>query len=118
ATYDSETVARSKRREEEINKATILGQSNLIPKINERFDAEEKLAQKQFDFEVNGYKWTEEQKLDYTYETNSLRLVAEGKLSEDQRKVALDGLELQKQQELELIELAREKQLLEAKSSY
>ncbi|MDT1862474.1 hypothetical protein FPK50_23840, partial [Acinetobacter baumannii] len=89
---------------------TILGQSNLIPKINERFDAEEKLAQKQFDFEVNGYKWTEEQKLDYTYETNSLRLVAEGKLSEDQRKVALDGLELQKQQELELIELAREKQ--------
>ncbi|MCZ3342361.1 phage tail tape measure protein, partial [Acinetobacter baumannii] len=79
ATYDSETVARSKRREEEINKATILGQSNLIPKINERFDAEDKLAQKQFDFEVNGYKWTEEQKLDYTYETNSLRLVAEGK---------------------------------------
>ncbi|EPN7519084.1 tape measure protein, partial [Acinetobacter baumannii] len=64
ATYDSETVARSKKREEEINKATILGQSNLIPKINERYDAEDKLAQKQFDFEVNGYKWTEEQKLD------------------------------------------------------
>ncbi len=37
ATYDSETVARSKKREEEINKATILGQSNLIPKINERY---------------------------------------------------------------------------------
>ncbi len=118
ATYDSETVARSKKREEEINKATILGQLKLIPKINERFDAEEKLAQKQFDFEVNGYKWTEEQKLDYTYETNSLRLVAEGKLSEDQRKVALDGLEQQKQQELELIQSTREKQLLEAKSSY
>ncbi|EPW7063920.1 transglycosylase SLT domain-containing protein, partial [Acinetobacter baumannii] len=117
-TYDSEAVARSKRREEEINKATLLGQMDLLPKIKERFDAEEKLAQKQFDFEVNGYKWTEEQKLDYTYETNSLRLVAEGKLSEDQRQVALDGLKLQKQQELELIELARKKQLLEAKSSY
>ncbi|MEW7129193.1 tape measure protein [Acinetobacter baumannii] len=117
ATYDSETVARSKRREEEINKATILGQSNLIPKINERFDAEEKLAQKQFDFEVNGYKWTEEQKLDYTYETNSLRLVAEGKLSEDQRKVALDGLELQKQQELGLLKLAQEQRLFQARLS-
>ncbi|HGY3247351.1 TPA: hypothetical protein ACNVU8_003719, partial [Acinetobacter baumannii] len=114
ATYDSETVARSKKREEEINKATILGQSNLIPKINERFDAEEKLAQKQFDFEVNGYKWTEEQKLDYTYETNSLRLVAEGKLSEDQRKVALGGLELQKQQELGLLKLAQEQRLFQA----
>ncbi|HHL2868148.1 TPA: phage tail protein, partial [Acinetobacter baumannii] len=115
ATYDSETVARSKKREEEINKATILGQSNLIPKINERYDAEDKLSQKQFDFEVNGYKWTEEQKLDYTYETNSLRLVAEGKLSEDQRKVALDGLKLQKQQELGLLKLAQEQRLFQAK---
>ncbi|WP_228156273.1 tape measure protein, partial [Acinetobacter baumannii] len=115
AIYDSETVARSKKREEEINKATILGQSNLIPKINERYDAEDKLAQKQFDFEVNGYKWTEEQKLDYTYETNSLRLVAEGKLSEDQRKVALDGLKLQKQQELGLLKLAQEQRLFQAK---
>ncbi|MGS5595101.1 tape measure protein, partial [Acinetobacter baumannii] len=74
-----------------------------------------KLAQKQFDFEVNGYKWTEEQKLDYTYETNSLRLVAEGKLSEDQRKVALDGLKLQKQQELGLLKLAQEQRLFQAK---
>ncbi|EPW3860389.1 tape measure protein, partial [Acinetobacter baumannii] len=114
ATYDSETVARSKKREEEINKATILGQSNLIPKINERYDAEDKLSQKQFDFEVNGYKWTEEQKLDYTYETNSLRLVAEGKLSEDQRKVVLDGLKLQKQQELGLLKLAQEQRLFQA----
>ncbi|EOE0038685.1 tape measure protein [Acinetobacter baumannii] len=117
ATYDSETVARSKKREEEINKATILGQSNLIPKINERYDAEDKLAQKQFDFEVNGYKWTEKQKLEYTYEINSLRLVAEGKLSEDQRKVALDGLELQKQQELGLLKLAQEQRLFQARLS-
>ncbi|MGS5761978.1 tape measure protein, partial [Acinetobacter baumannii] len=102
------------KREEEINKATILGQSNLIPKINERYDAEDKLAQKQFDFEVNGYKWTEKQKLEYTYEINSLRLVAEGKLSEDQRKVALDGLELQKQQELGLLKLAQEQRLFQA----
>lgn len=104
----------AKKREEEINKATILGQSNLIPKINERYDAEDKLAQKQFDFEVNGYKWTEKQKLEYTYETNSLRLVAEGKLSEDQRKVALGGLELQKQQELGLLKLAQEQRLFQA----
>ncbi|AWO15078.1 tape measure protein [Acinetobacter baumannii] len=117
ATYDSETVARSKKREEEINKATILGQSNLIPKINERYDAEDKLAQKQFDFEVNGYKWTEKQKLEYTYETNSLRLVAEGKRSEDQRKVALGGLELQKQQELGLLKLAQEQRLFQARLS-
>ncbi|HEE5775084.1 TPA: tape measure protein [Acinetobacter baumannii] len=117
ATYDSETVARSKRREEEINKATILGQSNLIPKIKERFNAEDKLAQKQFDFEVNGYKWTEEQKLDYTYETNSLRLVAEGKLTEEQRKIAIDSFKLQQQQELGLLKLAQEQRLFQAKQA-
>ncbi|OTU42670.1 tape measure protein [Acinetobacter nosocomialis] len=115
ATYDSETVARSKKREEEINKATILGQSNLIPKIKERFDAQDQLAQKQFDFEVNGYKWTEEQKLDYTYETNSLRLVAEGKLTEEQRKIAIDSFKLQQQQELGLLKLAQEQRLFQAK---
>ncbi|SUU45899.1 Phage-related minor tail protein [Acinetobacter baumannii] len=107
AAYDSETVARSKKREEEINKATILGQSNLIPKINERYDAEDKLAQKQFDFEVNGYKWTEEQKLEYTKETSALRLVAEGKLSKEQLDIAKEGLDQQYQHELELINLTK-----------
>ncbi len=116
-TYDSESVLRNKQREDEINKATVLGQLKLIPKINERFDAEDKLAQKQFDFEVNGYKWTEEQKLEYTYETNSLRLVAEGKLSEDQRKIALNSLKLQKQQELALVQLAQEQRAFQARLS-
>ncbi|MFC2838458.1 tape measure protein, partial [Acinetobacter baumannii] len=39
---------------------------------------------------------------------------AEGKLSEDQRKVALDGLKLQKQQELGLLKLAQEQRLFQA----
>ncbi|KRI55801.1 phage tail tape measure protein [Acinetobacter baumannii] len=116
--YEEEQAKRTKARNEEINLAQQTGQTALIPKIKERYKAQDELAKLQQDFEVNGYKWTEEQKLDYTYETNSLRLVAEGKLSEDQRKVALDGLEQQKQQELELIQSTREKQLLEAKSSY
>ena len=115
ASYDSDSVARSKKVEEEINKATILGQTDLIPKINERYDAEDKLAQKQFDFEVNGYKWTEEQKLDYTYETNSLRLVAEGKLTEERRKIAIDSFKLQQQQELGLLKLAQEQRLFQAR---
>ena len=107
ASYDSDSVARSKKVEEEINKATILGQTDLIPKINERYDAEDKLAQKQFDFEVNGYKWTEEEKLEYTKETSALRLVAEGKLSKEQLDIAKEGLDQQYQHELELIKLTK-----------
>ncbi|HDZ1841248.1 TPA: transglycosylase SLT domain-containing protein, partial [Acinetobacter baumannii] len=113
--YEEEQAKRTKARNEEINLAQQTGQTALIPKIKERYKAQDELAKLQQDFEVNGYKWTEEQKLDYTYETNSLRLVAEGKLSEDQRKVALDGLKLQKQQELGLLKLAQEQRLFQAK---
>ncbi len=112
--YDSETVLRNKQREEEINQATILGQTQLIPKIKERYDAQEQLAQKQFDFETNGYEWTEAKKLKYTYETNGLKLVAEGKLTEEQRKIAIDSFTLQQQQELGLLKLAQEQRLFQA----
>ncbi|OCZ24025.1 phage tail tape measure protein, partial [Acinetobacter pittii] len=113
--YEEEQAKRTKARNEEINLAQQTGQTALIPKIKERYKAQDELAKLQQDFEVNGYKWTEEEKLDYTYKTNSLRLVAEGKLSEDQRKVALDGLKLQKQQELGLLKLAQEQRLFQAK---
>ncbi|EPQ7331409.1 transglycosylase SLT domain-containing protein, partial [Acinetobacter baumannii] len=113
--YEEEQAKRTKARNEEINLAQQTGQTALIPKIKERYKAQDELAKLQQDFEVNGYKWTEKQKLEYTYETNSLRLVAEGKLSEDQRKVALGGLELQKQQELGLLKLAQEQRLFQAK---
>ncbi len=113
--YESEQAKRTKARNEEINLAQQTGQANLIPKIKERFDAEDQLAQKQFDFEVNGHEWTEKQKLEHTYETNSLRLVAEGKLTEEQRKIAIDSFKLQQQQELGLLKLAQEQRLFQAK---
>ncbi|MGQ0788060.1 tape measure protein [Acinetobacter baumannii] len=105
--YESEQAKRTKARNEEINLAQQTGQANLIPKIKERFDAQDQLAQKQFDFEVNGYKWTEEQKLEYTKETSALRLVAEGKLSKEQLDIAKEGLDQQYQHELELINLTK-----------
>lgn len=112
--YESEQAKRTKARNEEINLALQTGQANLIPKIKERFDAEDQLAQKQFDFEVNGHEWTEKQKLEHTYETNSLRLVAEGKLTEEQRKIAIDSFKLQMKQEIALSELAKEQRLFQA----
>ncbi|MDH2607144.1 tape measure protein [Acinetobacter baumannii] len=112
--YEREQAKRTKARNEEINLALQTGQANLIPKIKERFDAEDQLAQKQFDFEVNGHEWTEKQKLEHTYETNSLRLVAEGKLTDEQRKIAIDSFKLQMKQEIALSELAKEQRLFQA----
>uniref|UniRef100_UPI000810A613 tape measure protein n=1 Tax=Acinetobacter baumannii TaxID=470 RepID=UPI000810A613 len=105
--YEEEQAKRTKARNEEINLAQQTGQTALIPKIKERYKAQDELAKLQQDFEVNGYKWTEEQKLEYTYETNSLRLVAEGKLSKEQLDIAKEGLDQQYQHELELINLTK-----------
>lgn len=111
--YDTEAVARSKAREEEILQATILSQNDLIPKIKERYDAEDKLAKLQQEFDVEGHKWTEERKLQYTYETNVLRLTAEGKFSEDQKKIFEKGLKDQYEQEQGLLMLARETRIFQ-----
>nr|WP_314523811.1 tape measure protein [uncultured Acinetobacter sp.] len=88
AQFDTETLARSKARDEQIEKATVLGQEQLIPEIKLRYEAQEKIAKLQLDNELNGYKWTEEQKLEFTKQINILRLDAEGKLSEDQKAIA------------------------------
>lgn len=95
AKYDTEAIQRSKARDEEITQATILGQTELLPKIKERYDAQDKLAQLQIDEDLNSYKWTENQKLVYTYQTNKLRLDAEGKLSDDVKELAKKTLDEQ-----------------------
>ncbi|OTL72785.1 phage tail protein [Acinetobacter pittii] len=105
--YEEEQAKRTKARNEEINLAQQTGQTALIPKIKERYKAQDELAKLQQDFEVNGYKWTEEQKLEYTKETSALRLVAEGKLSKEQLDIAKEGLDQQYQHELELINLTK-----------
>ncbi|MFB5706609.1 tape measure protein [Acinetobacter radioresistens] len=112
--YDTEAVARSKARDEEILQATILSQNDLIPKIKERYDAEDKLAKLQQEFDIEGHKWTEERKLQYTYDTNVLRLTAEGKFSEDQKKIFEKALKEQYEQEKAFVVLAREQRIFEA----
>ncbi len=51
--------------------------------LTTRFEAQKKLNNLQQDYELNGYKYTESQKLQYTYDTNVLRLDAEGKYSDE-----------------------------------
>ncbi|WP_312308323.1 tape measure protein [Acinetobacter variabilis] len=111
--YDTEAVARSKARDEEILQATILSQNDLIPKIKERYDAEDKLAKLQQEFDVEGHKWTEERKLQYTYDTNVLRLTAEGRFSEDQKKIFEKALKEQYEQEKAFVVLARETRIFQ-----
>lgn len=116
--YDTEAITRGKVRDEEILQANILGQTALIPKIKERYDAEDKLAKLQQEFDVEGHKWTEERKLQYTYDTNVLRLTAEGNFSEDQKKIFEKGLKDQHEQELGYIKLAKEQRMFQMREQF
>lgn len=63
--------------------------------LTTRFEAQKKLNDLQQEYELNGYKYTESQKLQYTYDANVLRLDAEGKYSEESKakyKAALKQL--------------------------
>ncbi|MEJ5137722.1 MULTISPECIES: tape measure protein [Acinetobacter] len=63
--------------------------------LTTRFEAQKKLNDLQQDYDLNGYKYTESQKLQYTYDANVLRLDAEGKYSEESKakyKAALKQL--------------------------
>lgn len=74
--------------------------------LTSRFEAQKKLNTLQQGYELNGYKYTESQKLQYTYDTNVLKLDAEGKYSD---KVKAEYIKAYK--ELYSLELTAYKQL-------
>lgn len=113
--YESEQAQRSKARDEEILLAQQSNQAELIPKIKERYDAQDKLAKLQQDYELNGYKYTEDQKLIYQRDSAKEQLDAEGKYSDDVkalRKKAYDDLY---DYEIKKTKLVRESALFEHK---
>ena len=86
--------------------------------LTTRFEAQKKLNDLQQDYELNGYKYTEDQKLIYQRDSAKEQLDAEGKYSDEVktlRKKAYDDLY---DYELAKSKLVREQQLLQSKEFY
>ncbi|MDN5648845.1 MAG: tape measure protein [Acinetobacter sp.] len=115
AKYDTEAITRSKAREEAINEATVLGQLDLIPKIKERYNAQDKLAKLQQDYELNGYKYTEDQKLIYQRDSAKEQLDAEGKYSDEVKALHKKSIDDLYDYEIKKTKLVRESALFEHK---
>lgn len=115
AKYDTEAIQRSKARDEEITQATILGQTQLLPKIKERYDAQDKLAKLQQDYELNGYKYTEDQKLIYQRDSAKEQLDAEGKYSDEVKTLYKKSIDDLYDYEIKKTKLVRESALFEHK---
>jgi tape measure domain-containing protein len=118
AKYDTEAITRSKAREEAINEATVLGQLDLLPKIKERYDAQDKLAKLQQDYELNGYKYTEERKLIYQRDSAKLQLDAEGKYGDEVKALHKKSIDDLYNYEVVKSKLAKDQRLLQATEFY
>ena len=116
--YSNADVLRSKRRISEIADAEKLGQQDLIPQINARYNAQDKIAKLQLDAELNAYKWTEEQKLQNTHDLNVQRLTADGQYSEQQKELVKKALDEQLAYEMNEIDTARQYQIFYAEQAY
>ncbi|MFW1829100.1 tape measure protein [Acinetobacter sp. ULE_I092] len=118
AKYDTEAIQRSKARDEEITQATILGQTQLLPKIKERYNAQDKLAKLQQDYELNGYKYTEDQKLIYQRDSAKEQLDAEGKYSDEVKALHKKSIDDLYDYEVVKSKLAKDQRLLQATEFY
>lgn len=115
--YESEQAKRTKARNEEINLAQQTGQADLIPKIKERYAAQDEISRLQLDAELNSYRWTEDQKLQNTHDINIQRLTAEGQYSDKQKALVKQALDEQLAYELKVRREARELEFNELRQS-
>lgn len=86
--------------------------------LTTRFEAQKKLNNLQQDYELNGFKYTESQKLQYAYDTNVLRLDADGKYSDETKAFHKKSIDDQFEYELEKSKLAKDQRLLQATEFY
>ncbi len=86
--------------------------------LTTRFEAQKKLNNLQQDYELNGFKYTEDQKLIYQRDSAKLQLDAEGKYSNEVKALHKKSIDDQYTYELEKSKLAKDQRLLQATEFY
>ena len=85
-----------KRQVVEIQKANFGSQeSEYIAKAKARYEYEEEMYLRQITEEINTFKWSEEQKLDYFYETQRIIVSESGKYNDELKQLKLKALDEQ-----------------------
>ena len=85
-----------KRQVAEIEKAKFgADQSAYIAKAKARYEYEEEMYLRQITEEINSFKWSEEQKLNYSFETQRIIVSESGKFNEELKALKLKALDEQ-----------------------
>jgi tape measure domain-containing protein len=86
--------------------------------LTTRFEAQTKLNNLQQDYELNGFKYTEDQKLIYQRDSAKLQLDADGKYSDEVKALHKKSIDDQFAFELEKSKLAKDQRLLQSTEFY
>lgn len=85
-----------KRQVAEIQKANFGPQeSQYLAKAKARYEYEEEMYLRQITEEINTFKWSEEQKLDYFYETQRIIVNESGKYNDELKQLKIKALDEQ-----------------------
>ena len=91
--------------------------SSFIQAAKERHKFEEELYLRSLTEQINTYKWSEEEKLNYAIETQKLIARESGKYNDDHKQAVLDNLDAQRDYELAQIQLAKETRIFQAQQA-
>lgn len=91
--------------------------SSFIQRAQERHKFEEELYLRSLTEQINAYKWSEEEKLNYAIETQKLIARESGKYNDDHKQAVLDNLDAQRDYELAQIQLAKETRIFQAQQA-
>ena len=91
------------------------GMQDLIPIAKARYAEEKKLAEMQFAWEVAEHRFTEDEKLNYSYAVKRQEILTDTKLSADQQKLKLQALREVTAQESQMLEVTQAKEHLQTK---
>lgn len=99
--------------EKEINHLRKYGMEQYVALAQARHQEEAKLIKMKFEYDLVEHRLTEEQKLRFSSNIKEQEIKADAELTKEQRKLKLDSLTDQFNQELGLINLANEERLFQ-----
>lgn len=83
------------RQVTEIGKARFGDVATYLAKAKARYDYEEEMYLRQITEEINSFKWSEEEKLKYSHETQRLMVEESGKYNEEIKELKLKAIDEQ-----------------------
>lgn len=101
----------------EIQKANFANPEPYLEAANKRAYYEKQIYLSQLQFEINEFQMSEEQKLKYSYDIKNLQLHQNSEITKESKEIAINALEEQYNQELALIQLAKEQRIFQAEQA-